>query len=158
MTLQSGQPHRVPKGKRETQYPPGGTSSSPTISTVATPPLFVPFQSCISFTVQFPPSGDTKRAPLYFPAALPVCGLSCAPRQLPHSSVRSVTGSWHPGRANQVRHLAPGRAGVPAVPLHLCMSIRARERVQLRAGTPPPALQCPGERGKGPPDRNWFVS
>lgn len=42
--LEPGQPQRTQKGKREeTRCPPGGTSSSPTISTLATSPFFGAF-------------------------------------------------------------------------------------------------------------------
>lgn len=49
VTLESGQPQRIQKGKaEETQYPQG-YEQLPTSSTLATSLFCVAFQSCISF-------------------------------------------------------------------------------------------------------------
>lgn len=48
VTLESGQPQRIQKGKAETQYPQG-YEQLPTSSTLATSLFCVAFQSCISF-------------------------------------------------------------------------------------------------------------
>lgn len=123
----------------ETQYPSGGMSSSPVISTLATSTFFVAFWSCISFKK----SKKWSSHPVVI-WTKPFC-TSLHPSRLcielctqAAATFQCLNRHWllHPIRANQVRHLTPGSSRVPAAPFHLCMSIWPRECVRLLAGTP----------------------
>lgn len=154
VTLESGQPQRIQKGKaEETQYPQG-YEQLPTSSTLATSLFCVAFQSCISFNKSKKRSSHLVviQPTLCVPSSPPGVCPSCAPRQLRHSRVCTVTDSCTPDE------LTRSTISLPAVPGPSCTVPLVHERPASGTHLTPPALQHLGGAGEGAPNRNWFVS
>lgn len=145
VTLESGQPQRTQKGKaEETQYP-RGYEKLPTSSTLATS------RSVLHFKAVFPLTSPKSEVPTRWKSSPPcvsppaVCP-SCAPRQLRHSRVCTVTDSCTPDE------LTRNTISLPAVPGPTCAWAPG-----LGNASDPACPPAPGGARQGAPNRNWFV-